>query len=554
MTTTTLTRDTVTSDRQFAVEVRAKDDTGRSFTGIGVPYGEEIDLWGIRERFEPGSVGLNPDGVPSLVLWQHRHDEPIGRITAGRDTDAGFEIEGALSDTERGREVATLLRDGVISRLSIGFRPEEYRIEADDDGDAETVVHTRVRAHEFSLVSFPAYTTATVTKVRHRTDRPATPDQEDSMPPETDTLTRDDLDALSETVTDKLSDIERRFAEFTPGAGADELEARAAEFDSLGDWIQAITNERSSRHEDAMILHRDLTTSDVPSKLVNKPGFIGDLTKRITERRRWMNKFRSRPMPSKGMTVDYIKTIVTATVAEQTEELEALAKGSGFSVTPASSPVRTFGGAETVSRQVIDRSEAWALSGMFEAFGLQYGRETEAATKAYIVEKIDEIRAGGVADTTVDVPADFGALDWIDAIVDSAGLFEDLGYLINELAVSADVFKRLAASAGTDGRPLLTVSGTGTNVVGTMDLPVASGELMRVPVSTLHNAAEGTAAFIDPVAIETLESPGAPFWLQEDGVLNLSRDYATYGYLAHINPHPRALLPVNFTSAAGGEG
>ena len=68
MTTTTLTRDTVTSDRQMAVEVRAKDDTGRSFTGIGVPYGEEIDLWGIRERFESGSVELDPDGVPSLVL------------------------------------------------------------------------------------------------------------------------------------------------------------------------------------------------------------------------------------------------------------------------------------------------------------------------------------------------------------------------------------------------------------------------------------------------------------------------------------------------------
>ncbi|MDN6380254.1 MAG: hypothetical protein L0K10_15135, partial [Brevibacterium aurantiacum] len=310
-----------------------------------------------------------------------------------------------------------------------------------------------------------------------------------------------------------------------------------------------ITNERSSLHEDAVTLHRDLTTSDVPSKLVNKPGFIGDLTKRITERRRWTNKFRSRPMPSKGMSVDYIKTLVTATIAEQENQLDALAKGSTFSVTPASSPVRTFGGAETVSRQVIDRSEAWALTGMFEAFGLQYGRETEAATKSYIVDLIDTILLENAAGTTVDVPADFGAFDWIDAIVDSAGIFEDLGYSINELAVSSDVFKRLAAEAGTDGRPLLTVSGTGTNVVGEVNLPAASGELMRVQVSPLHNAADGTAAFIDPVAIETVESPGAPFWLQEDGVLNLSRDYAAYGYLAHINPHPRALLPVNFTTA-----
>src|SRR5699024_9667439 len=132
-----------------------------------------------------------------------------------------------------------------------------------------------------------------------------------------------------------------------------------------------------------------------------------------------------------------------------------------------------------------------------------------------------------------------GAFDWIDAIVDSAGIFEDRGYVLEELAVSPDVFKRLAAEAGTDGRPLLTVSssGTGSNVVGTANLPAGSGELLRVPVSVLHGST-GRALFYDPIAIETLESPGAPFWLQEDNVLNLSRDYACYGYMAHITPHP----------------
>ena len=548
MTTTTLTRDTITSERQLDVQIRAKDD-GRTFTGIGVPYGEEIDLWGIRERFEPGSVERDPDGVPSLVLW--RHDEPIGKITAGRDTDAGYEIEAALSDTERGREAATLLRDGVITRLSIGFRPEEYRIEVDDDG-TETVVHTKVRASEFSLVPFPAYTTATVTKVRHRPDQPDSTHQEDPMPPEADTLTRGDLDAFSETVTDKLSDIERRFSEFTPGDGVDELTTRAEAFDSFGHWVESIANERAADHDQAVELYRDVTTSDVPSKLVNTPGFIGDLTKRITERRRWTNRFKSRPLPSKGMSVDYIKTQITAVIEEQLEEVDALAKGSGFSVVPDASPVRTFGGAETVSRQVIDRSETWALTGLFEAFAIQYARETETATKAYIVAKLDEILASGEAGSTVPVPTDFGAFDWIDAIVDSAGIFEDRGYALEELAVSPDVFKRLAAEAGTDGRPLLTVSssGTGSNVVGTANLPAGSGELLRVPVSVLHGST-GRALFYDPIAIETLESPGAPFWLQEDNVLNLSRDYACYGYMAHIMPHPGALLPVSFTGAEG---
>ena len=51
--TDTLTRDTIASDRQLDVQIRAKDEHGRTFTGIGVPYGETIDQIGrasCRER------------------------------------------------------------------------------------------------------------------------------------------------------------------------------------------------------------------------------------------------------------------------------------------------------------------------------------------------------------------------------------------------------------------------------------------------------------------------------------------------------------------------
>jgi hypothetical protein len=364
-----------------------------------------------------------------------------------------------------------------------------------------------------------------------------------------DLVTRAEHDETMTEVRAAIEDVTRRVASAGDPTPADMLAARAEQFATIGDYVQAITSEGDPRHEVAMLLHRDITTSDIPSHLVNTPGFIGDLSKKVTERRRWLSRFNTRSLPRKGMTVDYIKTTATATVAEQEEQLEELAKGAGFTVTAASSPVRTFGGAETVARQVIDRSEAWALTTMFEAFALQYARQTEAATKAYIVAQAATKLAGTAGTDYVEVPAAFGAFDWIDSAVDSAGLLDDRGYDLQALAVSADVFKRLASEAGTDGRPLLTVSGssTGVNVVGTANLPGLSGELLRIPVAVLNGAAAGTALFYDPVAIETLESPGAPFWLQADGVLNLSRDYACYGYIAHIAPHPGALLPVSFT-------
>lgn len=540
-----LTNDQGLAVREFTgLEIRAeKSDTGkRTITGIGVPYGETYETPYFRERFEPGSISDDSD-----ALAYYRHTDPIGRVTASRDTDAGREVTLTLSSTPTADEAHTLASDGVIRSLSIGFVPVKWREEHDEDDERPLIVHEQVTVREYSLVPFPAYQDAAIASVRSTTHHRTAPrSKEPTMPPETDTLTRGDLDAVATDLTDRIEDIARRQAEQVPGPGVSELETRAAVFSSMGDWIQAVADARSERHEDAIALHRAITTSDVPSHLVNSPGFIGDLTKRITERRRWTSRFKSRPLPAKGMSVDYIKTTATATVAEQAKQLDALVKGAGFTVTSASSPVRTFGGAETVSRQVIDRSEAWALTAMFEAFALQYGRQTEAATKAYIITQLDAILASKEPGATIPVPAEFGAFDWIDAIIDSAGVFEDRGYQLQELAVSPDVFKKLAAEAGTDGRPLLTLSPAATgNVVGTANLPAGSGDLMRVPVTVLHGST-GRALFYDPVAIETLESPGAPFWLQEDEVLNLSRDYACYGYMAHITPHPGALLPVKF--------
>ena len=137
------------------------------------------------------------------------------------------------------------------------------------------------------------------------------------------------------------------------------------------------------------------------------------------------------------------------------------------------------------------------------------------------------------------------AFDWIDTVVDAAGIFEDRGYDLQALALSPDKFKALAHEAGTDGRPLLTVSGQGVNVVGELNLPQASGDLLRVPVNVLHGTT-GHAMFYDPIAIQVRESAGAPFQLQDDNVLNLSRDFAVYGYMAHLTPYPDAILPVAF--------
>lgn len=519
--------------------VRAADDSnGRTLTGIAVPYNEEIELWpGLREQVAPGAViEWDPQ------LWW-RHTEPIGVITSAEDTETGWAVTATISDTTQGRDAATLLRDGAVSSLSIGFIPVETLETHDDDSGTVTLTHQRIKVREVSIVPHPAYSGATITEVRS-----TNPHQKETTMPE-DTLTRADFDGLTDDLNIKLTDMQRRLDQLatdTTPSDSDQLAALAVQFRSMGEWVAAVANDRHEQHDVALALHRAVTTSNIPAKLTGTPGFIGDLTRKITARRRWIERFTTRSLPAKGMTVDYLKTEVTATVAEQTNQLDALTNTSTFKVTPANSPVRTFGGGDTVSRQVIDRMDPWALNALFEAFALAYAKATEAATKTYITAEIEKITSANSPGTTLSIPTDNDVFHWADAIVDAAGIFEDRNFQLDRLAVSPDVFKLLAREAGTDGRPLLSVYGTGMNIVGEMNLPAATGNLMNLPVEVLHGTTK-QALFYDPIAIETLESPGAPFWLQEDRALNLARDYACYGYLAHITPHPGALLPVVFS-------
>lgn len=519
---------------------------GGSFTGLAISYTEAYETEWFVERFEPGCVQAE-DKVP--VLRDHNMSSIVGRVFQAEDSTDGRVINADITTTPLGEETRTLLNDGTLSGISVGFKPVQWREEHQDGDDRPLIIHERIEVLEYSLTAFPAYKTAQVSQSRSTS-------QEKENPMSTETITRADLEDLAQGMTDKLSDFERRAEAgnfFTGAAGDDtpDYVARAAAFGSFGDMVKALSTPSDSRSEEAQELYRDITTGDIPSHLVNTPGWIGDLTREIVARRPWTNTFDQGSLPAKGMSVDYIKTSKTATVAKQTAELAPLAKGAAFTVEKFSAPVETYGGANTLSQQVIDRSESWVINDMLRAMGLAYGAQTEAAVKAHAIKELDALLTKHKADSNaghaVDVPTDFGAFDWIDAVVDAAGIFEDRNYDMTGLAISKDIFKKLAREAGTDGRPLLTLHGTGVNVVGELNLPKSFGNLLGMPVRVLHGV-EGRGLFFDPIAIRTLESAGAPFHLQDQNVLNLSQDFSIYGYMAHLTPYPDALLGVNFTA------
>ncbi|QJY51257.1 HK97 family phage prohead protease [Pseudonocardia broussonetiae] len=134
----------------------AKGGDGRTVEGIAVPYArpQRIDST-LVEQFARGAFA-HQLRAPNRVRFTREHmvhgGALIGRAIELRDDAAGLWGAWRVSATPAGDETLTLLEDGVLDELSIGFRArQDRRLE---DGTIE-----RVRADlvEVSVVLAGAY-------------------------------------------------------------------------------------------------------------------------------------------------------------------------------------------------------------------------------------------------------------------------------------------------------------------------------------------------------------------------------------------------------------
>lgn len=537
MNITDLTNDDGLLVRSF--QIRATDPAKREFTGIGVPYGETFDSgYGWKERFEPGAVDP-ADGAK--IFWQHR--EVIGVAIAQRDTDAGHEITGKISDTVLGRDAWTLLSDGAVDSLSIGFYPKEYRVEKDEADGSETIVHTKVRTREFSITDAPAYTTAKVSALRSAAEKKEAP-----VPTETEApVTRADF----APVADSVAEMERSIAVLSAGAAAP-AGPSIPTYRSIGAFVQAVANG----DEAATDFHRDFAGGVFADGINNiaGAGWLGEYFHMVEKRRRIFNTFGKKPLPPKGMKVEFGKIESTdIKMGEQLKEGDDLPGPSKIKLGTDSATVHTVGGWTELSFQAIQRSEVTVLDTLYKGMLMRYGRETEVrVAKEYMALIAANLAkpAGDDGALRLDV-ATADSFDWLDLMLDAALVYEERGFALEGMHASIDQFKLLNRLTDGDGRRLMNVYGTGVNQVGELNLATVDATLGKVSVQLVGDrSTRGVLSFYDSVAIETLESPGAPIQLQDENIINLSKQLSLYGHVAVTTPFPDAILPVATTPAA----
>jgi HK97 family phage prohead protease/HK97 family phage major capsid protein len=495
-------------------EARA-DVEERTIIGLAVPFDGEADLGGgVKERFVPGAI----ETVEDVKLF-YDHSDPIGKVIEGRDTEAGYEIRAKVSETPRGDEILTLMRDGVLNKFSVGFFPVET------ERDGQTIIRKKVDLREVSVVAIPAFAGANITEVRSEV---AQPEPTEVLPELESKSMSENIELEVRSVQDEVAELRRVVeAGLTPSTPA----AVAPAIRSQGEYAKALLKG----DDDAKALARAASTSADAAIL---PPFVGYVDTLINNNRPTVSAFSRGALPASGLSVEYVKIDSnTLAVDVQATENTALEFGN-LTFETVSADVKTYGGYTSFSRQYVERATVDTLNQVFQGLSIAYANATNAALVTAI-EALDY--TGKVFDADGQTPSSLA-----EGIANaSAYIFTNTGLRPEFILTGTSGYVKMVKVAATDGRLALSANGDGMNTVGSANVPGLSGSIFGLPI-IVDPAITGDNVFLaNRQAVITWESAGAPVRLTSGDITTLEDSVSVYGYMAIATPRVGALVKLD---------
>ena len=492
---------------ELTFEIRSQNEEERIVSGIAVPYGQEISVGGVKEKFERGAISNTND---VKLFWSHQ--EPIGKVLRGEDTDEGYLIEAQISKTPRGDEALTLLHDGVINKMSVGFQPVKDRKEDD------VIVREEVSLREVSLVSFPAYSQADVLSVREETN---TEKLEKVMETNNEMVeVREELD----TLTREVASIREAAPVFAP----------APSYNSFGEFVKAVVRGDDAAVEMTRAYAGSVVSPEGPDS-IGRDAWVNEALLLVDHGRPSLNSFRRAGLPEAGLNVDYPAVLTnTLDVDTQAAQGDTLVFGK-LSLQTKTTPVKTIGGWTDVSRQTIERSSVAYLSEVFRAMSIAYGKTTNDMFIDTLTGNTDLAVLNGVAASAEGITG---------AVADaSISIYQNAAGRPQFILASPDMWKTLVTLFAVDGRPIVGGSAP-VNNIGSSNLTQMTANLFGLEVVVDPALPAGTLYIANSNAITTWESGGAPYRLSDEDITNLTNQFSIYGYIAFGVIYPEMIVKV----------
>jgi HK97 family phage prohead protease len=150
---------------QGIAEIKTSDSGERIFTAKITT--NDIDRDG--EVLLPQGMDAKDFRRTPVVFWHHDYTMPIGTSMELKRADNHWTATAKIASTPFAQEVYTLMKEGVVRGVSVGFQPTESRPPSKKDldmfGESVKRVYSKWKLMEFSVTPMPANQNALIMSV-----------------------------------------------------------------------------------------------------------------------------------------------------------------------------------------------------------------------------------------------------------------------------------------------------------------------------------------------------------------------------------------------------
>ena len=505
----------------FTADVTAADSEKGVIVGKVVPYGVFGNTSLGPVAFQAGAFAKPPETVK--LLLEHDGRRPIGRATSFVDGPDHMSGTFKLSRTTAGRDALIEAAEGLRDGLSVGANIIDF------EDTEEGYVVTAAELVEVSLVASPAFAQAGVDQVAASQPDPQPSEEDEQMDNETTEVeaaaqvveASQPVEAVAPTSQYITVGAPRALDGMTAGRFAKvQLEAGAGDRDSQL-IVQAALADNTTTTGAGLIPTRFL--SEVISVLDNSRPFVDSISRDT--------------LPADGMDFKIPRVTQKPSVAQQAAEGDEVSS-TAFTLDYLTVDVKTFGGGERISRQLIERSDPSFLDRLIIEMAAQYAQQTDLFAFGVAT-------AGAATSDGSDIYQSI-----VKGIADSSSVMRFTpSHLVVPASGSGSItYEKLMQEVDLDGRPLYGAAAP-SNANGLITQGSTAGTVAGMRLVVDHNLGTGnTAARLYPSAAVTFyEAAGAPFNVSVQDVSSLEVEVAVYGYVAAAAKYPTAVRTLTVT-------
>jgi HK97 family phage prohead protease/HK97 family phage major capsid protein len=344
---------------KFSTDIIAANSSKRELTGVIVPFGQVGHTNMGDVVFQKGSLKIG-EGIK--LFTEHDMTRPIGKLSRYEEDDNGIIGVFKIARTNSGDDALAEAQEGLRTGFSVGAMIDDFVTKG------EQVIVNEATLKEVSHVTFPAFGEhAQITEVAASADTPQPTTESEEL--------------VSNEVTPEV--VEEVAAEVAaPAVEAQERNVRPAIFTaprspivSKGSYLEhslraALGNDESRQY----VMAADTTgnnaafiptpqSTEVINGLANADRGVIDAISRGT-------------LPTSGMSFEIPKITTVPTVAEAAEEAALSETDTASSFVSVS--VKKFGGQQTLSVELLDRSSPVFFDELVRQMEFAYAKATDS--------------------------------------------------------------------------------------------------------------------------------------------------------------------------------